>query len=658
MSLSLNVLNHLGINLYSNIPAVLSEAVANAWDADATRVDINFDLDQETIEIIDNGHGMTVEDLNNKFLFIGYQRREHGEGTSLNLNRPVMGRKGIGKLSMFSVAENIEVHSVRNGAKAGLVLKLADIKAKIKAADEAQTGFYFPEEVPSSNISIAQGTRIKISHFRRNIKRAAPFLKTRLARRFAIVGQEHAFQIFINGEQVGIEDRGYFKNLQYLWTIGSGDADYGVLAINAEKKIPLTDRLFYPLKVDGTPADGAKEMNVYGWIGTFREAGQAKDEGLESLNNISVIVRKKLAQENILDEFGDAGIYAQYIIGEIHADFLDDDSQDDLATSSRQRLIEDDPRYIALSGYVKKLIAKVRDNWTEFRNDKGEAEARKNAKIDKWMGELKGDNKKKAKALFGKIYQMPVNEEERNRLFVHSVIAFESLKYKEQLDTLEDITADNLSVLAKVLGNFDEIEASMYHRITKERIQVIKTLHEKVDDNALEKVIQEYLFRYLWLLDPMWERASETPVMEQSVATAFAKVDAGLTAAEKAGRLDIRYKSTSGTHIIIELKRDLVSTSVIELIQQVQKYRSALQKCLKAAGKEKEPIEIIIVLGKYPSDWEDEGLQKMLDPINARVVLYRGLIDSAYKSYQNYLEKEKDAGALTAFLDSLEASDV
>lgn len=32
MSLSLNVLNHLGINLYSNIPAVLSEIVANSWE--------------------------------------------------------------------------------------------------------------------------------------------------------------------------------------------------------------------------------------------------------------------------------------------------------------------------------------------------------------------------------------------------------------------------------------------------------------------------------------------------------------------------------------------------------------------------------------------------------------------------------------------------
>ena len=57
MSLSLNVLNHLGINLYSNIPAVLSEIVANSWDADAENVVISI-TDKEII-IEDDGCGMT-----------------------------------------------------------------------------------------------------------------------------------------------------------------------------------------------------------------------------------------------------------------------------------------------------------------------------------------------------------------------------------------------------------------------------------------------------------------------------------------------------------------------------------------------------------------------------------------------------------------------
>ncbi|HHY01814.1 MAG TPA: hypothetical protein GX686_02960 [Paracoccus sp.] len=41
MPCSLNALEHPGINLYSNIPAVLSEIVADAWDADAENVTID-----------------------------------------------------------------------------------------------------------------------------------------------------------------------------------------------------------------------------------------------------------------------------------------------------------------------------------------------------------------------------------------------------------------------------------------------------------------------------------------------------------------------------------------------------------------------------------------------------------------------------------------
>ena len=44
MTITLNVLNNLGINLYSSVPAVLSEVVANSWDADATKVDIEYKI--------------------------------------------------------------------------------------------------------------------------------------------------------------------------------------------------------------------------------------------------------------------------------------------------------------------------------------------------------------------------------------------------------------------------------------------------------------------------------------------------------------------------------------------------------------------------------------------------------------------------------------
>lgn len=73
MKISLNVIEHLGINLYSNLPAVLSEIVANSWDADATEVRMNI-KGINRIEIIDNGVGMNEEDINNKFLLVGYKK--------------------------------------------------------------------------------------------------------------------------------------------------------------------------------------------------------------------------------------------------------------------------------------------------------------------------------------------------------------------------------------------------------------------------------------------------------------------------------------------------------------------------------------------------------------------------------------------------------
>ncbi|NHA01372.1 hypothetical protein G5V59_20140 [Nocardioides sp. W3-2-3] len=63
MKASMSVLEALGINLYSNAAAVISEMVANAWDAEAGLVQIKWDpdADEAEIEIWDDGTGMTQD---------------------------------------------------------------------------------------------------------------------------------------------------------------------------------------------------------------------------------------------------------------------------------------------------------------------------------------------------------------------------------------------------------------------------------------------------------------------------------------------------------------------------------------------------------------------------------------------------------------------
>ncbi len=134
MTVDLNVLEHLGINLYSNIAAVLTEAVANAWDADASSVQIRVDPNRDWIEIEDDGVGMSVDDLNGKYLRVGYRRRdedaEHGRRTSRG--RPAMGRKGLGKLSLFAIANVIEVQSSKNGQTHGFRMSVAGIHEAVR----------------------------------------------------------------------------------------------------------------------------------------------------------------------------------------------------------------------------------------------------------------------------------------------------------------------------------------------------------------------------------------------------------------------------------------------------------------------------------------------------------------------------------------------
>ena len=164
MTLSLNVLEHLGINLYSNIPSVLSEVVANAWDAEAERVDITFDKDNDTIIIQDDGVGMTRVDINNRFLRVGYQRRKEQQGETQRLKRAPMGRKGIGKLSLFSIAGIVEVYTIKDGEKSGFRMNRKEIR---EAIENGNTGTYKPEVLSTNKIDLTQGTKIILKELKR-----------------------------------------------------------------------------------------------------------------------------------------------------------------------------------------------------------------------------------------------------------------------------------------------------------------------------------------------------------------------------------------------------------------------------------------------------------------------------------------------------------
>ncbi len=514
MTISLEVLKHLGVGLYSNVPAVLSETVANAWDADATRVEIN--VADDTITIQDNGHGMSIDDANKKYLLVGYRRRKDHNGgeRTPKLNRQVMGRKGIGKLSLFSIAKTVTVYSTKDSHRHGFRMNADSIEESIRGNNER----YRPEPLDAKDIILDIGTKIILSDLKRRSYKSA-HLRKRLARRFSVIGDMDGFEVILDGEPITAKDRADHENLQYIWTFGEAGEAMAARAPGAKAcKRPSDVR-------DGEPAEC-----IDGWIGTVYKAGQAQDKDLkDNLNAIPIMVRGKMAQEDILEEFGEGGVYSTYVMGEIHADFLDVGDKDDTATTSRQHIIEDDPRYDRLREKIKKELKHIQSKWTELRNEDGPKEALVIPAIRKWYGGLSSNHRTMAEKLFGRINQYAIDDDQtKRRLFVGAIVTFETLKFRNLLDLLEGVKTDNLEALGSVFKQLDEIEANAYYQITRDRLGVINKLGTLVDNNAREKVIQKHLFDHLWLLDPSWERATYTEQMEKSVKKAFDDVDAPL----------------------------------------------------------------------------------------------------------------------------------
>lgn len=654
MTLSLNLLNHLGINLYSNVPSVLAEVVANSWDADAENVWITIRNSDGHIVITDDGHGMDLTDINSKFLNVGYRRRDEDPiagRITFKWKRPVMGRKGIGKLSLFSVARHIEVFSIKKNQRQAFTMDIEDIKHHISKGETN----YAPPPIPSSQFptDLSHGTRIVLSQLKKRLHRTAESLRVRLARRFSILGIDHHFQVFINDDPVSIEDRGYFPRLQYLWHYGEAGKRAAQISKNLEEKQERAAEIMVNWE-DGSTTKHYLE----GWIGTVRDSGDLKDDE-ENLNKIVVMVRGKLAQEDILEEFNEGRLFTKYLIGEIHADFLDLDDKDDSATSSRQKIIEDDPRYLALKEFVHGEVKNIANRWTNYREEEGKNKALEIPAVKEWFSDLGPDLKKRAKSLFGKINSLPFEKaDDRKRIFGYAVLAFENLRYKENLDALDRLTPETFAAIGGILADLNDVEATLYHQILKGRIEAIEALEEKVEENVRERVLQEHLYENLWLLDPAWERATDTEYMEKRVAHEFETIAKAMTLEEQLGRYDIKYKKNSGKHVIIELKRaDRILTQG-QLNDQGQKYHTALQKILDELGRISEPIEVIFLVGKQPKGWSDPRVRekggRALAEMNMRVLLYQELLDNAHRAYKDFLGKRRERGRLARLLESID----
>lgn len=128
--------------------------------------------------------------------------------------------------------------------------------------------------------------------------------------------------------------------------------------------------------------------------------------------------------------------------------------------------------------------------------------------------------------------------------------------------------------------------------------------------------------------------------MEQTLTKELKKINPD---AESGARLDIAYRTSSGRHAIIELKKPgKTNIKAFALLEQGEKYYSAMTQYLNehpdlySLNGRVPPIDVYFLLEKDVIG-RNERLSDMLRAINGQVLTYEGLIANAQKAYQEYL---------------------
>jgi hypothetical protein len=643
IEIDLNVLNHLGIGLYSSTPAVVTEIVANAWDADASMVTVEI-LDDRII-VHDNGHGMGDDELQARFLRVGYARRDQGKGNrSDGLERRVMGRKGIGKLAMFSLANQIDVWSKMAGQDAvSARINVDQLKKDIK-----QDKKYQLEKLESKfDWGVGTGTRIVLSKLTAGTDKTESFLRPRIARRFSVLGGLHDFTVILGGEAVTTQDRGYHSDIQFWWDL---DDDTRTAQKPLLKNLATDEEGHECVKrINNTVVVDTRAYSLTGFIATVAKPKSLKKTD-DNINQISLFANGRVFQEDMLKDIGNAKVFNSYIVGEIHANFLDAD-EIDRATANREAVKTGDPLVSAVRNWLKNALDEIADQWDEWRRQQNleSDDERTKLALDAWYASLTDSRDRKlAQRLINPILAGEhSNDETKNKqikqdLIRSAIVGFEKLRIRKQLDRLDKVT-DVLSVeFQRLFSSLDDVEATHYHEITRSRLQVIEKFEkEVVIPQALEKVAQTYLFDHLWLLDPTWGPVGESKIMEQTLTLELKKVAPD---ADTGARVDIAYRTSSGRHIIVELKRPgLKSVDVNDLIKQGKKYRAATREYLTnhpdlgGLNGRTPAIDVIFVTEELPKTTDGDALDD-LRKSDMQSFTYRGMIANARRAYQEYID--------------------
>jgi hypothetical protein len=514
MDIEKDIVDKLGIKLYDKVSDAIAELVANSYDADAEEVTVKLPLNKYlatrlgdgtvdeqgyVVEVIDDGHGMTPAEADRLFLRVGRDRRDENGDTSREKNRPVMGRKGIGKLAPFGICNKIEIISA-GGPRDADEYKVSHFKMdyeEIKNTPPDEN--YNPERGKyDGNKHDNRGTVIRLKEF--NVKKVPD--KETFSRQLG-----YKFANGLPDFNVIIKDT---KEEDPVDEFDLGDI---VIPVEEKTKIDLSDK---PVSNEGD------WYNVDGWM------AMAKDPYKDEFGGVRIYVRGKLA--SITKDFGlGAGFTGEfvarsYLVGEVDADFLDED--DDLVQTHRKDIIWESDLGSALQDWGKERVKEVAKKGKEPRREKASNEFLEASDLETKAKERYGDEtgiSETAVELGQKFGQFAHEDELDDPDYVddfsnfvieiaphkHLVDAFHELRERAEGESIE------IDELIEVLEATRIAEVTSFGQVAAEKVETIDIFEEKIRDGGTnERDLQEILEEAPWLIKAEWQPVTSDETLE------------------------------------------------------------------------------------------------------------------------------------------------
>lgn len=524
---------------YRSTEQALKELVDNAWDADAENVWITLPagFTDKGIVVRDDGLGMTDDEMRQEYLSIARNRRHRrGERTFMK-NRPVKGRKGIGKFAGLVAAEVMEIETRSKGK----VTHLRIGKQEVLKSSRDLEQIALPMTVAACEKKL-RGTQITLVNLNEKLAHPDPAVLRQLL--VLEYGRQKDITIWVNGEKLAHDDL-------------PGQSFHETLTLPDGKTVQLR---FTLMDTATNPKYSGIVTRVEGKV-----VGRPGFFGLDEREDIP----KRLLNR---------------IVGEIEADSLADD-----VTSDWGAIIENSTAYQNIRKWVETEVA-GRVN-KAFSHEVSLAKARLKKEVNRRIECLpeyrRGFAEKALDSVMRKFYG---ESDEKIETLVGLVLdAFEIDEYWTVCQTIDRARRSDVASFAQALESFGLLDMALMAEQATRRIRMLDELDALVaNPKTLEKEMHVALEKNLWVFGVEFTLMSSNKTLAKVIEEYAAKEFSGERAQKRPDLL--LGQNVLRMHLLIEFKRPSHTLNRDDE-SQAKKYRDDLTPTFGA-------MKILLVGGK------------------------------------------------------------